>query len=264
MRSGLLSILAAAAALIAFATAGQGASAAPLELHHGVGLHQWLNWSPLNPDGSYRWPPYRSQSEWLSEDRPLSDWPAGSELARIHDLGFDFVRLTVDPGPLLDSAGDPVRRRQALQVLSDAVRDVVAAGVKVVFNLQSNSQVPRYGMDVVNGGADSPGIAGYHKMVADVARMLAPIGIDRVAIEPFNEPAYYPCDQSGSDDWQRIMEGTVKAIRAVSSDLTIVATGACGGSITGLTDIDPTRFDDPDILYCGRRTPLRSTTCLMP
>jgi hypothetical protein len=41
----------------------------------------------------------------------------------------------------------------------------------------------------------------------------------------------------------------VTAIRAVSADLTIVATGACGGSITGLTDIDPRAFDDPDVLY---------------
>ncbi|TJV02251.1 MAG: glycoside hydrolase family 5 protein, partial [Mesorhizobium sp.] len=59
---------------------------------------------------------------------------------------------------------------------------------------------------------------------------------------------YYPCDPSGSDDWQRIMADTVRDIRAVSSELTIIATGACGGSIAGLVNLAP-GFDDPNIYY---------------
>jgi hypothetical protein len=73
-------------------------------------------------------------------------------------------------------------------------------------------------------------------------------GTARVIFEPYNEPAHYPCDANGSEDWQRIMADTVAAIRAVSADLAIVATGACGGSITGLTDLRP-EFDDPNMLY---------------
>jgi len=40
----------------------------------------------------------------------------------------------------------------------------------------------------------------------------------------------------------------VAAIRAASADITIVATGACGGNVDGVTDLDPS-FDDPNILY---------------
>jgi len=94
----------AALALIA-ALAAAPATAAPLELHRGVAVHEWLNWSPLEPDGSYRWPPYRTQEEWLAGARPASDWPAGDKFARIRSLGFDFIRLTVDPGPLLSTDG---------------------------------------------------------------------------------------------------------------------------------------------------------------
>lgn len=223
-----------------------GARAAPLPLHRGVGVHDWLNWSPLEPDGSYRWPPYRSEKEWLGGSRPLSDWPEGDEFKRIKSMGFDFIRLTVDPGPLLASEG--AKRRQALKVLSDAVEHVTSSGLRVVFNLHAVSQVPAYSIELVQGGADSEGVARYREMVKDVARMLVGAGIDQVAFEPYNEPAYYPCDASGSDDWQRIMAATVRDIRSVSSDLTIVATGACGGSITGLTNITPD-FDDPDIYY---------------
>ena len=82
------------------------AEAASLELHRGIGIQDWLNWAPINTDANgnfttYRWPPYRSNDEWLSAYRPLSDWPAGDQFVRIKSMGFDFVRLAVDPGPLL-------------------------------------------------------------------------------------------------------------------------------------------------------------------
>ena len=220
--------------------------AAPLKLVRGVGVHEWLNWSPLSGGTTYRWPPYRSQKEWLSGARPLSDWPPGDQFARIRSMGFDFIRLSVDPGPLLDSRG--IRRKEALNVLAKYVRQITGARLKVVFNLHSVEQIPAYGMAVVNGGANSEGIKLYRKMVSDVAEMLVKIGTDKVALEPYNEPAYYPCDTSGSEDWHKIMAATVRDIRAVSSDLTIVATGACGGDVIGLEDMR-TGFDDPNIYY---------------
>lgn len=232
--------------ILGLAMLAGSAQAAPLELARGVNIHEWLNWSPLADDGSYRWPPYQPVEAWLAQGRSAADWPATDPLADIRALGFDFVRLSVDPGPLL--ATDGARRQEALAVLADAVGKLNAAGLKVVFNLHSVSQVPQYGTDVINAPAASEAIAGYVAMTADVARMLLPFGADRVAIEPYNEPAHYPCDASGSEDWQEIMATTVQAIRTVSTELTIVATGACGGSVTGLTDIRPD-FDDPNILY---------------
>ncbi|MER8900191.1 cellulase family glycosylhydrolase [Mesorhizobium sp. M0772] len=222
------------------------AEAAPIPLERGVGVHEWLNWSPVEKDGSYKWPPYRSEKEWLAGGRPLTDWPDGDQFDRIRSMGFDFVRLSVDPGPLLASEG--AKRQQALDMLAAAVQRVVSSGLKVVFDLHGVSQVPAYSMEMIYGGADSEGVARYRKMVVAVAAMLIKIGADKVALEPYNEPAYYPCDASGSDDWQRIMAGTVRDIRAVSSELTIVATGACGGSIAGLVNLDP-NFDDPNVYY---------------
>ena len=222
------------------------AQAAPLALHRGVGVHEWLNWSPINADGSYVWPPYRSEKEWLAGSRPLSDWPGGEEFARIESMGFDFVRLSVDPGPLVASHGK--QRQEALEVLSNAVKRVTSSGLNVVFDLHGVSQVPAYSMALIQDGADTEGVARYREMVKDVAQMLVGVGTDKVALEPYNEPAYYPCNSGGSDDWQRIMADTVRDIRSVSSSLTIIATGACGGSIAGLVNLDPD-FDDQNIYY---------------
>lgn len=238
MRAAILALIGTFAALPAMA--------APIELHRGVAVHEWLNWSPLAADGSYRWPPYQTQAEWLSGGRQASDWAAGDPFALIRSLGFDFVRLTVDPGPLLSSEGD--RRREALALLVSDVSAVTGSGLKVVFNIHPVTQVAAYSNDVANGPANSSGVAQYRDMIAELAQALAPLGPDKVAIEPFNEPAHYPCDPSGSNDWQEIMASTVVAIRAVSQDITIVATGACGGNVDGVIDVDPS-FDDPNILY---------------
>jgi hypothetical protein len=234
-------------ALVLFAAlAAHPATAAPLELHRGVAVHEWLNWSPLAGDGSYRWPPYQTQQEWLARDRPLSDWAAGDTFELIRSLGFDFIRLTVDPGPLLSTEGD--KRQEALALLATDVRAVTRSGLKVVFNVHPVTQVMAYSNELVNGPADAPGVALYRDMIVDLTRTLLPLGADKVAIEPFNEPSHYPCDMWGDNDWQQIMASTVAAIRAVSTEITIIATGACGGNVDGVTDLDP-GFDDPNILY---------------
>lgn len=223
------------------------AAAAPLELHRGVGVHEWLNWSPLAADGSYRWPPYRSVEEWRTRYREAADWTAGDEFARIRSLGFDFIRLTVDPGPLLATEG--AKRQEALDVLAADVNLVTASGLKVVFNLHIVPQVPAYGGEaMIEQPADSEAVARYVAMTADVARMLAPLGTDKVVFEPFNEPQHYPCEGRGDGQWQKIMAQAMAAIRAVTSELTIIATGACGGDVTGLVDLDPS-FDDPNLYY---------------
>lgn len=235
----VLALLAASAVL--------PAAAAPLELSRGVGVHEWLNWAPLDETGNYRWPPYETREEWLTRSRPLSDWPEGDQLARIRGFGFDFVRLTVDPGPLLASTGE--QRQQALDVVASVVDQFVSADLKVVFNFHPNSQIPQYGPAGIEGTPDSTVIADYLSVVVDATDMLLQFGNDAVAMEPFNEPAYYPCDTTGSDDWQAILEQQVAAIRTVTAEMTIVVTGACGGGVEGLVDVNATTFDDPNILY---------------
>lgn len=233
----------ALASLLATTSAG----AAPLALHRGIGLHEWLNWAPLDAAGTYRQPPYNTMQEWLSGYRPLDAWPEGDQFVRMKGFGFDFVRLSVDPGPLLADEG--TKRQVALDVLERAVRQITAAGLKVVFNLHPNPQVEAYGPLALEQAAGSPIVATYDDMLKDVTAMLVKIGIDQVAIEPYNEPAYYPCGGDSSGDWQTIQTGQIEAIRSISQELTVIATGACGGGVEGLVDLDAKAFDDPNVLY---------------
>lgn len=235
--SGWLGILAAA-----LATSGI-AGAEPITLHRGIGVHEWLNWSPVESDGSYKRPPYRSELDWLTGSRPVTDWPETDQFQAIRRMGFDFVRLSVDPGPLVASEG--VRRAEALGIIAAALDRINASGLKVVLDLHAVRQVPEYSIKMIEGSAEGEGVRRYRDMVKSVAAMVAPRQ-DRVALEPFNEPQHYPCETEG--EWQKIVTDTVSDIRSISTSLTIVVTGACGGNITGLVSLDPT-FDDPNIYY---------------
>lgn len=234
------------ALVLACAAPTLGAEA--LELKRGVGVHEWLNWAPLDEsDQHYRKPLYQTVDQWRARYRDLSEWPEGDEFARIRGMGFDFIRLTVDPGPLLDKDG--ADRAEGLAVLEQSVRMATDQGLKVVFDYHLVPQVEAYGQAAMEGPVDAPQLETYRGLLTDTARMLASVGVDKVAFEPMNEPQYYPCDGWAGEDWNKVMGSFVASIRAVSADLTIVATGACGGGPDGLLNLDPSGFDDGAILY---------------
>lgn len=219
-----------------------------IELKRGIGVHEWLNWAPLDDTGlHYRKPLYQTVDQWRTRYRELGDWPEGDEFARIRRMGFDFIRLTVDPGPLLDKDG--ADRAEGLAVLEESIRLVTAQDLKVVFDFHLVPQVEAFGQAAMEVAVESPKLDAYRELLGDTARMLTSIGVDKVAFEPMNEPQFYPCDGWAGQEWNAVMGSFVASIRAVSSDLTIIATGACGGGPYGLMQLDPSAFEDPAILY---------------
>jgi endoglucanase len=237
--AALLILLGLIAALVvgAGAPANVCASEAPLQLKRGVSIHEWLNWAPVTESGAYRWPPYSD----------LSDWGSTRDFARIKALGFDFVRLSVDPGPLLASQG--MRRDEALARLEQAVALVTQSGLKVIVDLHPVGQVQAWSPVALEVPADDPMAGRYRSVVASVAKMLERAGPNRVALELMNEPQYYPCDGSGGREWEAVLEGLVRAAREAAPDLTLVVSGACGGNITGLVQLDPAKLGDDRLLY---------------
>ena len=213
------------------------AAEAPPQFKRGVSIHEWLNWSPVTESGAYRWPPYQD----------VNDWGSVRDFARIKALGFDFVRLSVDPGPLLASEGR--RREEALARLETAVDLVTKSGLKAIVDLHPVSQVQAWSPVALEVPAADPMAARYRSVVASVAKMLGGMGTDRVALELMNEPQFYPCDGSGGREWEGVLEGMVRAAREAAPDLTLVVTGACGGNITGLVQLDPAKLGDGPVLY---------------
>jgi aryl-phospho-beta-D-glucosidase BglC (GH1 family) len=232
------------------------AAASPLQLRRGVSIHEWLNWSPvLKPSASgdatqnggsplhatpYVWPPYsRSPSPITIKD-----------LQSIRDQGFDFVRLSIDPGPMLSVSG--AQRKEALKILGDAVKLALSAGLKVVFDYHPVGQVPAFSLTALNVAADEQASIAYRHMVAETAaflKTLVPEAAQSIAIDLFNEPQFYPCDGSGGRKWQSVLSALVKATRTAAPELTLIVSGACGGGVEGLVNLNGKQLADANLLY---------------
>ena len=227
---------------IAIGTMAPGAIAREVSqtemFRRGVGVHRLLNWASISPADptSYTWPPFASSEHVVSDVL----------IARVATAGFDFVRLTVDPGPFLQMAGE---KRDGLdRILLVTIQRIRLRGLSVIVNFHSNTQVPQYAPEIILGNRDTALFSEYLQFIVRTAGLLGSLNDPGVALEPVNEPpAGY--DDASTARWQRMMEDIYHAARAKASDLLIVITGAQGGSRTGLTRLNPTPFLGGNVLY---------------
>ena len=90
--------------LLALLIAAAPAAAATRDeapFRRGASVHNMLNWATVTADGvHYAWPPFQGAQRDVPD--VLID--------HLYEAGFDFIRLTVDPGPFLQFKG---RQRDA-------------------------------------------------------------------------------------------------------------------------------------------------------
>jgi hypothetical protein len=153
------------------------------------------------------------------------------DVARLHAMGFDHVRLPVDVGPLLDDPG-----RKVWSLFRGYFRDFVAElhrnrlGVIVTLVAPAISgQIPEDQLD---------GLAGerfrrYAELAERFAAELSGWNIDALALEPMNEPQQ-ACVRSGAVDWIDYQAVLIPRLRAKAPRLWLGLTGGCWSKIEGL------------------------------
>lgn len=217
---------------------GQALAEPPI-FQRGVNLDLWVEW--------------RSIAEMLDDPDYLDvypDWrrvitPAMYRL--VADQGFDFVRMPMDPGPLL--AYGPGEAQDALIAdMRAGAEEALAAGLKVIIDMHP---LPRG--DETGGMEDilGPLWPDYVALVGRVATALDGLPPDRVALEPLNEPTN-DCEAVYSDApavWPGMLAELHAAARQGAPDLTVVLTGACWGGVPGLAALDPDMIDDDNVLW---------------
>lgn len=216
--------------------AGQAVAEPPFR--RGASIHNLLNWADTLPDdpGRYAWPPYAKPAHEVSD----------ALIDNLAKAGFDFIRLTVDPGPFLQLTGE---RRDALDAhLTRQVRRLLARELSVVVNFHPNNQVKAYAPTALVQGVEEPLFLDYARLVRRTAGLLAGLGTPKVALEPMNEPPY-GYDDASVRRWQRMAEILHAEARAAAPDLVIVLTGARGGSRAGLLALDPRPFKGSRVLF---------------
>jgi hypothetical protein len=206
------------------AGAARGADANP-RFRRGVNTWPWFDLTREYPAPSrdYAWPPFQQQRAT----------PTARDLRRLAAAGFDFIRLPVDPGPML--AADASHRAMLLAAVLDAVREARDAGLGVILNLQPNEATHYWNSRTLIASAAAPEFSAYRALVTVVAGALGKLDMPRLALEPVNEPP----QACTAREWVAAQGALLGAARRAAPRLALVATGSCGSMVSGLVALDP-------------------------
>ena len=206
--------------------------------HRGVAIHNMMNWAAVEPSDPNRY----VFPAFVGPNYETSD----ALLRNVAAAGFDFVRLTIDPGPFLQFTGS---KREALdQHLKGVVERLLRNGFCVLVDFHPVSQVPKYAPEKLVHAEDDPLFIAYAGVIRRTAHLLATLHTNRVALEVMNEPQY-GWDPATTERWQRLLEHLHREARAEAPDLLLVLSGARGGDIKGLLALNPEPFRGSRVLY---------------
>jgi endoglucanase len=207
-------------------------------LRRGINLHHLLNW-PDTRDGAgrtvYVWPPFETDNYKITDD----------ELSRLKTMGFDFLRVTADPGIFI--AADETRMRHLTRLAGQTAIRLISAGFNVIFDLHPVSVNPEFAPLKLVEGVETDSFKRYADVVEQLARELHDLPHDKFAFELMNEP--WLADKAEIARWQPMMELLHKRARKGSPTLPLVLTGAMWGDARALMQLDLKPFEGSNVIY---------------
>ena len=216
-----------------------GASQDKFAVHRGVNVSgPFLTVYYINPNGTGHVMEYRGIVPYLQNVKKIPGWYTGDDL---HSHGFDFVRLLVNPLPLLEDS--PLAREGLYDDIAKGIDAYRIAGLRVIV---SNMFRDAAAVGKVTADAESQAFADFRVLINDTARRLSTFPSGSVALELLNEPPGGNCATNG---WLLEQQVLVKDIRKISSVLPIVITGCNYGQADGVTFLNSSNInlDDPNI-----------------
>jgi endoglucanase len=207
-------------------------------LARGVNLHHLLNWPEAREVGDalvYAWPPFTSPRFALGDD----------ELRALTRMGFDFVRLTVDPAILIATprAGQALLRDH----IDEVVTRLLAAGLNVIVDLHPVAQNPLYPPAAWVEAASPDRFDVYLALVERIAGWLAARPPDRLALELMNEPRLIA--DAEAPRWRGMLDALHRRARAAAARLPLVLNGIAWDGAAALSWLDPATFAGDSVLY---------------
>ena len=165
----------------------------------------------------------------------LQSFTSEADLRLIHEMGFDSVRIGVDPS-LIARHGylEPVNP-QALAALDRAVQEALANHLAVMLCVFPND-------DYKHALMTERGVDDFVVLWRILAAHFAGFDHERVFYELMNEP-----EVPDPYRWMGIQARVVEAIRQIDGEHTIIATAANYGSLGDLLQLEPLR--DANVIY---------------
>ncbi len=213
-----------AVAASAIAQSGDGAAVAARRaqvLRHGINLSNWFQ-AGGDPAGL-------TQQHF---DTAITD----DDLALIKAMGFDHVRIAINPAPLFRRGQADRLPADYLAYLDTAVNKVLAHGLAVELDIHASGDFKH------SLATDDRFVQDFADFWTGLARHYASYDPDKVFFEILNEP-----ELGDAYRWYGIETKIAGAIRAAAPQHTIIATGAHYSDDDDLLFLDPLR--DANVIY---------------
>ncbi len=189
-------------------------------LRHGVNLSEWFA-QVYDPKG------YTKEH--------FESWTTSADIALIKSAGFDHVRFSVNPQPMMDAAQRQGGTAEYFGYLDAAMKMILDAGLAVELDMHPDS-------DFKARLKDDDFVERFADFWRMVAKHYASWDSERIFFEILNEP-----EMSDPYRWYGVEAKLAAAIRQGSRTHTILATGARWDDDGDLIFLEPLR--DPNVIY---------------
>jgi endoglucanase len=166
----------------------------------------------------------------------FQNWITAEDIALIKSMGFDHVRLSVDPQPMMMSHRPEEIPAEYLGYLDTAVKMILDHGLAVVIDLHPNSELK------ARLAKDDDFVQEFADFWRTLARHYSTWDAERVFFEILNEP-----EMSDRYRWSGVQAKLASAIREGAPRHTMTAAGARWSDDDDLVFIEPLR--DANIIY---------------
>ena len=190
-------------------------------LRHGINLSEWFA-------------QVYDQKGYTKEH--FETWNTAQDIALIRSMGFDHVRLSMNPQPMFQHGQADRIPADYLGYLDSAVQMILDRGLAVIIDVHPESD---FKQKLV---AEDSFVEQFEDYWRQLARHYSSTNPDLVSFEILNEPEFHDRYR-----WQGVQSKLAVAIREGAPQHTIIVAGAYWSSENELLFFDPLR--DSNIIY---------------
>jgi endoglucanase len=187
-------------------------------LHRGVNASMWF-----------------AQASDYSPTR-LRGYTTADDIALMHSMGFDHVRLSIDGDELLRSAPAGGLNPVFVAELDTAVKTMLKDDLRVIIDVHPTDEFKR------QLRTDDVAVARFCALWSALAGHYAQTDPDRLFFEVLNEPEF-----DNAQQWTAVQTRTIAAIRQAAPHHTIIATAERYSGLTDLLTLEPVA--DSNVIY---------------
>ena len=190
-------------------------------IRHGINLSEWFT-QVYDPKG------YTKEH--------FESWTTASDIALIKSAGFDHVRLSVNPKPMMDAMHRQDRGAEYFGYLDTAMKMILDSGLAVELDMHPDSDFKE------RLAKEDDFVERFADFWSTVAQHYASWDADRVFFEILNEP-----EMRDAYRWYGVEAKLAAAIRRGAPANTIIATGARWDDDDDLVFLEP--LPDMNVVY---------------